>query len=231
MDPKFSDADLDPPEYDWDVDRLINDHFNSVFADADTVNSTQMVASSSSVDRNNHATQASTTLVVVPATVIHANLGKAGSMMHIPKYSESSNHGGPDSNLVELEVHQDVIDVLPELSDPSDEESTTNCFPNGPQCPGDSCRHNIPSTPHPKLAARLEKYKRMYKKYGRNSKVMQWPAMDICVFVNRERLETSASMLALENNWPVSSIDFKAIPRHIIVMQLQISSIVFDRKS
>jgi hypothetical protein len=38
-------------------------------------------------------------------------------------------------------------------------------------------------------------------------------------------------VLALENNWPVSSIDFKAIPRRIVAMQLQISSIVFDRKS
>ena len=228
MEPKFSDVDLDPSDYDWDVDGLINDHFNSVFADADTVNPTQTVASSPSVDRINQAAQASTTPVVVPATVAHANPGRAGS---IPKYSESSNHSGPDSNSAELEVHQDAIDTLPELSDPSDEESSTNRFPNGPQCPGDSCRHNIPSTPHPELAARLEKYKRMYKKYGRNSKVMQQPAMDICVFANRERLETSASVLALENNWPVSSIDFKAIPRHIIAMQLQISSIVFNRKS
>ena len=201
MDPKFSDADLDPLEYVWDVDELINDHFNSVFADADTVNSTQMVASSPSIDRNNHATQASTTLVVVPATVTHANLGKAGSMMHISKYSESSNHGGPDSNLAELEVHQDVIDALPELSDPSDEESTTNRFPNGPQCPGDSCRHNIPSTPHPELAARLEKYKRMYKKYGHNSKVMQQPAMDICVFINQERLELEEEVGDEEECW------------------------------
>jgi len=85
-------------------------------------------------------------------------------------------------------------------------------------CPGFSCKDHIPATSDTpaELAAAIKSYMAVRQHKGRGTAFRI--SSEVCVLIkdNKKRLE--ALQVALARGWPVTSVDFKGIPRHIIAI-------------
>ncbi|KAL4072413.1 hypothetical protein V8B97DRAFT_1917195 [Scleroderma yunnanense] len=104
---------------------------------------------------------------------------------------------------------------------------TQEDFPT--QCPGIYCKDKIPSELSKDLHAVLQKYVTITRKQGEhNFKIVQL-RIQICIMVRKEYQRVEQLKIAAKKGWPISTIDFKKIPGHIVKLQDQLHLIVYNK--
>ncbi|KAI6152606.1 hypothetical protein BKA82DRAFT_4013037 [Pisolithus tinctorius] len=122
---------------------------------------------------------------------------------------------------------------LQDLTDEEDNAETQSSvitqddFP--PRCPGIYCKDKVPSRMSQDLFAALQRYISMTRKqHGRNFETVQLGAQ-ICTMIKREHRKYEQLKIAAKKGWPISIIDFKQIPGHIVKWQDQLDPILRNR--
>ncbi|KIK77734.1 hypothetical protein PAXRUDRAFT_165864 [Paxillus rubicundulus Ve08.2h10] len=140
-----------------------------------------------------------------------------------------SDDKGDAENKADVDVEMEEMEPITGLSDLDSSDDEAHDSPGTRRCPGPSCTHKIPSNIHPRLASALTKYDKLHQEKGRDYTIRL--RMDICIMVKNEYEKLTAIGFAAERGWPATSINFKKIPDHIIVMSEELRNLVFNSKA
>ena len=95
-------------------------------------------------------------------------------------------------------------------------------------CPGILCKDKLPSKVPNDLFAALQRYVAIVRSHGRNVAAAQL-ATQICAMIRREHLKVEHLKLATKKGWPITTVDFKGIPGHIVKLEDQLRSVVYNK--
>ena len=95
-------------------------------------------------------------------------------------------------------------------------------------CPGILCKDKLPSKVPDDLFAALQRYVTIVCSHGRNVVAAQL-ATQICAMIRREHLKAEHLKLATKKGWPITTVDFKDILGHIVKLEDQLCSVVYNK--